>query len=100
MKKILFLCLIVLLIVVRCSKNSTPDTIPEKIMAHYVTITKTNDTSVIRNEIAELEKLSKDESFSEEDRMFAQYTYNVSYGLAKLALSGASISIFDFPEME
>ncbi len=100
MKKLLFFALLVVLVISRCSKSSTPDTPTEVIMNHYETIVNTNDTSVIRSELAELEKLTKDKTLSRQEQMYAQYTYNVSYGLARLALSGASISVFDFPEID
>jgi len=98
MKKILFIILTVMFVVAGCAK--TPASVTDEIVGHFKTICKTNDTSMIRNEIAELEKLAKDESLSEEERMFAQYTYNIGYGVAKLSLSGKAISAFDFPEME
>ena len=85
---------------VLCGCSKAPVSATDKIVGHYKTICKTNDSSVIRNEIAELDKLTKDASISEEERMFAQYTYNIGYGIAKLSLSGKAISVFDFPEME
>lgn len=98
MKKILFIILTVIFVACGCAKTSASTT--DIIVEHYKTICKTNDTSVIRNEIAELGKLTKDESINEKERMFAQYTYNIGYGVAKLSLSGKAISVFDFPEME
>ena len=81
-----------------CAK--APVSATDKIVEHYKTICKTNDSSVIRNEIAELDKLSKDASISEQERMLAQYTYNLGYGVAKVDLSGKAVSVFDFPEIE
>lgn len=98
MKKILFIILAVIFVVCGCAKP--PASTIDIIVEHYKTICKTNDSSVIRNEIAELDKLAKDESISEKERMFAQYTHNIGYGVAKLSLSGKAISVFDFPEME
>ncbi len=98
MKKTFLFFWAVIFVLTGCAK--TPTSVTDKIVEHYKTICKTNDTSVIRNEIAELEKLSKDVSISEEERMFAQFTYNIGYGVAKLSLSGKAISVFDFPEME
>jgi len=98
MKRILFIILAVIFVVCGCEK--TPASTTDRIVEHYKTICKTNDSSVIRNEISELDRISKDASISEKDRMFAKYTYNIGYGVAKLSLSGKSISVFDFPEME
>ena len=95
---ILFVVLTVMFVLCGCSK--APASATDKIVGHYKTICNTNDSSVIRNEIAELDKLTKDASISEEERMFAQYTYNIGYSIAKLSLSGKAISVFDFPEME
>ena len=98
MKRVLFVVLTVMFVMCGCAK--APVSATDKIVEHYKTICKTNDSSVIRNEIAELDKLSKDASISEQERMLAQYTYNIGYGVAKVDLSGKAISVFDFPEIE
>lgn len=87
-----------LLIATGCGKKV--ETATDKIVELYETIMQANDTSVIRSELAELKNMSADNSLTEEERMYAQYTYNVAYGVIKLGLSGKSISVFDFPEME
>ena len=97
MKRVLF---VILLLCLLCGCAKEPVSATDIIVEHYKTICNTSDSSVIRNQIAELDKLSKDASISEKERMFAQYTYNIGYGIAKLSLSGKAISVFDFPEME
>lgn len=97
-KRTIPLLLAVLLIFTACGKS--PPSTTETIKNHYTTILKTNNTATIRSELAELEKLSKDTTLSDEELMFAKYAYNMAYGIAKLSLSGKSINIFDFPEME
>ena len=98
MKKLLILILAVMLSLCACGKKevSTVKTIEN----HYVKILKTEDSAVIRNEISALKTLTNDTSITDEERLYAQYTYNIGYGVAKLYLSGKAISMFDFPEIE
>lgn len=98
MKKIFLVILASIVIATGCAK--TPISAKETIVEHCVSISKSNDSSAIRKELAELEKMTKDNSLTEEDRMFAQYTYNISYGAVKVDLSGKAVSVFDFPEIE
>ncbi len=104
MKKLLVVILAALCLFAGCGKAavSTPTSLSatEKILDCYNTLSKTTDSSVLRNVIAELEKLTTDETLSEEELMFAKYSYNVAYGVVKLTLSGKAISVFDFPEIE
>ena len=97
MKRILSIIFISILVLTGCGKPASNKDI---IAGHYNTIMKTNDTSVVRSELSELQNLANDSSLTEQDRMFAKYSYNVAYGIARLSLSGESISAFDFPEIE
>lgn len=98
MKKILLVILAVMVMFTACGKKELSTA--EIIQNHYVKILKTEDSAIIRNEITELKEMAKNTSITEEERMYAQYTYNIGYGIAKLYLSGKAISAFDFPEME
>ena len=97
MKRLLCLVLIVAFVFAGCGKQGSN----KKLIAEqFETIMKTSDSAVVRNNLSKLSEMTKDSSLSEEDKMFAQFSYNVAYGIAKLSMSGESVSVFDFPDIE
>ena len=98
MRKLLSFSLIFLFLLTGCGKKNI--TTKETIVNQFTTVCKTSDTAVMRNGLSDLKELCDDQNISEEDRMLAKYSYNVLYGIVKLSLSGKSISVFDFPEIE
>lgn len=99
------LCVVVgmILIIPGCGNKSEPVanlTVPEQILEHFKTVVKSDDSAVIRDELGELDRLAKDTTLSDEESLFAQYTYNISYGVAQLMLSEEGFSAFEFPDIE
>lgn len=98
MRKVL--AIIVMLSVILTGCGEKPISATDKIIEHYKTLSRTNNTATIRGEISELESLSNDTSLTLNEQMFAKYTYNIACGVVKLDLSGKGVSFFDFPEIE